>query len=101
MQRLKSLRKLNNMSRQELGEQLGISKNMIAAYEQSTSHPNSLMLLKISNIFNVSIDYLLENEKETKTIYDNRNTTEYGFNNKHLEELKRFLEKEQEKGYKN
>lgn len=94
MQRLKSLRKLNNMSRQELGEQLGISKNMIAAYEQATSHPNSLMLLKLSNIFNVSIDYLLENEKQVKTIYDDRNVTSYGINKQCLKELKRLIEKE-------
>lgn len=78
MLRLKSLRKLNKMSREELGSKIGVSKQSIANYEQNVNEPTLTNVIKMSEIFNVSIDYLVGNEKEVKTIYPNREVKEYG-----------------------
>lgn len=82
------------MSRKDLGVKLGISENMVAAYEQDASHPNSKMLLKMSYVFNVSIDYLLENEKEFKTIHSDINTSSYAVNDRCIKEFKKLKERE-------
>ena len=60
------------MKRDELAEKLGVSYGTIAALEQGSVEPKASHLLKLSSIFNVSIDYLLENEKEIKIIYEKR-----------------------------
>lgn len=62
MKRLKPLRQLNNMTRDELANKLGLSFTTIANYEQGVREPNFNTLRKLSEIFNVTIDYLLENE---------------------------------------
>jgi len=72
MKRLKPLRQLNGLEREELGQKIGVSFGTIAAYEQGLREPNFEKLRKLSEIFNVSVDYLVENEAvitENKIIY--------------------------------
>ncbi|ATD55429.1 helix-turn-helix domain-containing protein [Clostridium chauvoei] len=57
--RLKELRKSNNLTQTELGKILGVGKTTISMYENGNSTPNDEIKLKISEYFNVSIDYLL------------------------------------------
>lgn len=62
MKRLKPLRQLNGMSREELAAKLEVSFSTIANYEQGVREPNFKTLRKLSEIFNVTVDYLIENE---------------------------------------
>lgn len=89
MLRLKSLRKINGMSREELGKQIGVSKQAIANYEQNVNEPTLTNVIKISKIFNVSIDYLVGNEKEVRTIYSDRNSSPYAVNRRCVDELEK------------
>lgn len=57
--RLRELREEMNLVQKELAFALGISQRMLSHYERNESEPNAELLLKISNFFNVSIDYLL------------------------------------------
>lgn len=58
--RLKSLRKENNLTQSKLGEMLNYGYTAIANYESGRNEPHSLsVLIKIASIFNVSLDYLL------------------------------------------
>lgn len=57
--RLKELRLEKNISQQELGNLLLIARSSISKYEQNIQFPDFPTLIKISEIFNVSVDYLL------------------------------------------
>ncbi len=60
--KLKTLRKNNNMTQAQLGEKLNLDTSSITKYETGGSLPSIDIIKKISKIFNISIDYLLENE---------------------------------------
>lgn len=57
--RLTTLRKELGLTQYELAQKLGFSRGQIGNYEQGTREPDQSTLLKISNFFNVSTDYLL------------------------------------------
>ncbi len=57
---LRKLRRNADMTQKQLGEILGITSAAIGKYESApNSYPSIEIIIKISNIFNVSIDYLL------------------------------------------
>ncbi|RGC31523.1 LexA family transcriptional regulator [Hungatella hathewayi] len=58
-ERLIELRKAKGYTRESFAEFLGISKYTLRNYELSVNDPGSSFLKQISNIFNVSIDYLM------------------------------------------
>lgn len=72
--RLKELRSQKQVSQTELAKVLNISNRTISMYEQGYSEPNVETLIKISQYFNVSIDYLvgINNGKhlDTQKLYD-------------------------------
>lgn len=63
-ERLKNLRKKNKFTQKELGDKLGVHSNTISMYEKGNRNIPSAMLKEISEIFNVSIDYLLKGKEE-------------------------------------
>ncbi len=63
--RLKHLRKENNLTQKDMAEKLGIHPNTISMYEKGNRNIPSTMIKKISDAFNISTDYLLRGE-ETK-----------------------------------
>ena len=63
--RLKLLREQKGLSQEELGKSVGLSKSTIGMYEQGRREPDSATLLKIANLFKVSVDFFLES-KESK-----------------------------------
>lgn len=59
--RVKQLRKQKNLTGEQLGKILGITKTGISYWENGKTVPDNEMLLKLADFFNVSIDYLLGN----------------------------------------
>jgi len=57
--RLRELRNTAKLTQQQLGDQLNLRGSAISKYESGDSQPSFPTLIKISKIFNVSIDYLL------------------------------------------
>lgn len=56
---LKNLRIEKGLNQTELAEKLFINKSMISSYEKGTRMPSLDVLMQLTFIFNVSIDYLL------------------------------------------
>lgn len=56
---LRQLRKQNRLSQTELGKKIGVSRSSICAFEAGTREPSNDALLKISELFDCSIDYLM------------------------------------------
>ncbi len=57
--RLKELRKSKHITQQELAEAVNLVKSSISAYEKDLKYPSIDVLIKLSNYFDVSCDYLL------------------------------------------
>ncbi|WP_238886356.1 helix-turn-helix domain-containing protein [Clostridium sp. YIM B02551] len=66
--RLKELREDKKMTQENLANYLGVSRQTISGYELETSEPSITNLIKISDMFNVSLDYLLGRTKEKHNI---------------------------------
>ncbi|RDY25775.1 XRE family transcriptional regulator [Romboutsia weinsteinii] len=65
-EKLLALRKKEGMSQEVLSERLNTSRQAISKWENGQGFPETEKLLKISNIFNVSVDYLLKSSVEQK-----------------------------------
>ena len=72
--KITDLRKKNGWSQEELASQLGVSRQAVSKWESASSIPDLDKIIKMSNIFEVSTDYLLkdsiEEERENKEILE-------------------------------
>lgn len=63
-ERLKDLRKQAGLTQVEVAEKLGISQPAYASWERGAKKPTQENLVKIAQILNVSVDYLVGNSEE-------------------------------------
>lgn len=66
MNNLKKIRNERNMTQCEVAQALNISQSAYSFYEKGRNEPNVQILLALSKIFDVSIDYLLGNTNFAK-----------------------------------
>lgn len=76
IKRLKQLRQENNLSQKDMAECLGISAPAYSHYETGFTEPDNRGLIKLTEIFEVSADYLLgisdfRNYDEIKVLFNN------------------------------
>lgn len=57
--RLRSLREKHNLTQEQIAKKIGISRGTYAHYEINKRRPDYETLIKITDIFNVSLDFLL------------------------------------------
>ncbi len=62
MQRIKELRKRDNMSQEALAGRLGVSRSAVAMWEAGRSEPDTDKLIALAALFRVSVDYLLQQD---------------------------------------
>lgn len=58
-ERIIKLRKENNWSQTDLASEIDASRIMIGKYERNESDPSADVLVRLSKIFNVSLDFLV------------------------------------------
>ena len=68
------LRKENGWSQEDFAEKLDVSRQAISRWENGTALPDAQNILRISKLFHVSADYLLNDEYESEI--NTENTTE-------------------------
>ncbi len=59
------LRKENGWSQEDLAEKLDVSRQAISRWENGTALPDAQNILQISKLFNVTTDYLLNDDYES------------------------------------
>ena len=64
-EKLVQLRKREGYTQEELADRLEVSRQAISRWEMGTAVPDSSNLLQISKLFNVSTDYLLNDDYES------------------------------------
>lgn len=66
MLRLRELRKRCDLTMKEFGSRFGLAESTISQYETGKRQPDYEQLLKFSEYFGVSVDYLLGNDETKK-----------------------------------
>ena len=66
-EKLYSLRRKQGLSQEALAEKLDCSRQVISKWENGTTTPDAEMLQKYSELFGVSIDYLVKEDIEKPT----------------------------------
>ncbi|MDY6367573.1 MAG: helix-turn-helix transcriptional regulator [Clostridia bacterium] len=69
--RLKEIREELNISQKELAEKLKVSPTNVYNYENGRTEPSIDMLIKIADLLNVSIDYLVGRSNENELLSSN------------------------------
>ncbi len=77
-EKIKKLRKVNDMTQEKLADYLGVSFQAISKWECGIASPDISLLVPISRLFGISIDELFDNSKdkidlrltELKKVYD-------------------------------
>lgn len=59
---IRFFRKANNLIQEELSKQLGGSKNLVSNYENGISTPDIYTLVKLADIFDITLDELVGRE---------------------------------------
>lgn len=63
--KLSKLRKENNYTQEQLADILGVSRQAISKWESDTTYPETDKLIRMSELFDCSLDYLLKDKVET------------------------------------
>lgn len=75
-QRIKKIRKMQNLSQEDFGKPLNIAKSTISCYETGKRTPPIEVIEAISDIYNLDVNYILGNDHYEVA----ENSTEYGIN---------------------
>ena len=83
-EKIQKLRKEAGLSQEELAYQLGVSRQAISKWERDSGYPETEKIVRMSKLFHVSLDYLLdeedtkkpENSPDEKGIYVSRETAD-------------------------
>lgn len=62
--KLSKLRKGNNYTQEQLADLLGVSRQAISKWESNVTYPETDKLIRISELFHCSLDYLLKDATE-------------------------------------
>ena len=81
--RVKELRNQRGLRQDQFAKKIDVAPSTVGAYERDTREPSFEILKRMSNYFNVSIDYLLCNTDEPRMVEDALNDNS--------KELKDFL----------
>ena len=66
--KFKNLRKNHNMLQSDVAKRMNVSTSTIGMWEQGRNQPDGEMIKKIANLFNVTTDYLLDNDITSKAV---------------------------------
>lgn len=78
-QKLKVLLKDNGMTQEDLAERLDVSRQAVGKWVNDKGIPEVGKLVQISNLFGVSLDYLLKEDCEEKIVSEGRNISNSGY----------------------
>lgn len=62
-EKLQLIRKNKGLTQEELAEKLSVSRQAVAKWESGQVHPEITNLIQISNLFNVTVDYLVRDQE--------------------------------------
>lgn len=67
--KLKNARNNSRLTQEQAAEVLGVSRQTISNWESNKTYPDIISVIKMSDIYSVSLDHLLKEEKSMKQTY--------------------------------
>ena len=64
--KISKLRKENNLTQEQLAETLGVSRQAISKWENDVTYPETDKLIRMSELFGCSLDYLINDVQKTE-----------------------------------
>lgn len=86
-EKLTQLRKSKNLSQEELGNELGVARQTVSKWELGETTPEMDKLIKMSEIFEISLDELIKDKEIDTNINTNTNTNSNDPNNTNTQKL--------------
>ena len=68
--KIKAARIEKKLTQEQVAELLGVSRQTISNWENEKSYPDIISVIKMSECYDVSLDYLLKGELKMKSYYD-------------------------------
>lgn len=68
--KIKAARIEKKLTQEQVADLLGVSRQTISNWENEKSYPDIISVIKMSEYYNVSLDYLLKGEEKMKSYYD-------------------------------
>ena len=66
-EKIKEIRKIQNLTQEQFAEKIFISRNAVAKWESDRGYLDIQNLITISEVFEISLDDLIKNDKKLKT----------------------------------
>ena len=60
---LLQLRKLKNMTQEDIADKVGVSRQAVAKWGTASAYPDIDNLIQLSNLFHVTVDYLIKEQE--------------------------------------
>ena len=95
-QNIRLLRKRLKLSQEELANRVGLNRGNIASYENGTAEPKICNLLKIANLFGISIIDITQKDLSRKNALAEANSTYQSLSSNELELMEQFLRRAEE-----
>lgn len=95
--KIKEFRKKSGMTQGELAEKIGVKNNTVSAYERGIADPPQSKILKLSEVFNCSVDDLFPSTGDNSewVLEEMKKYDTEGFGVKDMLSLKMLVEKAQ------
>ncbi len=99
-EKITALRKQKGWSQEELAHQLDVSRQAVSKWESASAIPDLERILKMSEIFEVSTDYLLkEKEEEVPAVGEETEEIQELLRRVSLRDAENFLEKKKKQAF--
>lgn len=86
--KLQIIRKSNGITQETLAEKLNISRQAVAKWESGMAYPDIMNLIQLSDLFHITIDYLVKDNECSKSISSTSETDQNALINFKLEAIK-------------
>lgn len=92
-ERLKAVREKKDIRQKEAAEKVGIKNNTLSSYESGDRKPDYDTLIKLADIYEVSVEYLLRGAEMKKEEQGNLFFFDMeGLSDEEIEDIKRHIE---------
>ena len=68
--KIKAARIEKKLTQEQVAELLGVSRQTISNWENEKSYPDIISVIKMSEYYGVTLDYLLKGEQKMKNYYE-------------------------------
>ena len=95
-QNIRLLRKRLKLSQEEMANRVGLNRGNIASYENGTAEPKICNLLKIANLFGISIIDITQKDLSDKKLLAEASNSYQNLSSNELELMDQFLRRSEE-----